>query len=72
MDANNSSFYSKEELDLNELENHQLFYDDEVSVNSRSLFTMSKTDCQLLRQKVRQRLSVMKTNTLYVSRELAF
>ena len=33
MDANNGSFYSKEELDLNELENHQLFYDDKVSVN---------------------------------------
>ena len=33
MDANNGSFYSKEELDLNELENHQLFYDDSVSVN---------------------------------------
>ena len=28
-----------------------------------SLFTTSKTDCQLLRQKVRQRISVMKTNT---------
>ena len=33
MDANNGSFYSKEELDLNELENHQLFYDDNVSIN---------------------------------------
>ena len=28
-----------------------------------SIFTTSKTDCQLLRQKVRQRISVMKTNT---------
>jgi hypothetical protein len=33
---------------------------------------MSKMDRHLLRQKVRQRISVMKTNTLYVSRELAF
>ena len=32
MDANNGSFYSKEVLDLNKLENHQLFYDDKVSV----------------------------------------
>ena len=31
-----------------------------------------KMDRQLLRQKVRQRISVMKANTLYVSRELAF
>ena len=29
----------------------------------RSIFTTSKTDRQLLRQKVRQRISVMKTNT---------
>ena len=36
------------------------------------LFTTSKTDRHLLRQKVRQRISVMKTNTLYVSREMAF
>ena len=28
----------------------------------RSIFTTSKADCQLLRQKVRQRISVMKTN----------
>ena len=35
-------------------------------------FTMSKTDCHLLRQKVHQRISVMNTNTLYVSRQLAF
>ena len=36
---------------------------------------MSKMDRQLLRQKIRQRISVMKTNTLYSSRfprELAF
>ena len=31
--------------------------------HKRSLFTTSKTDCQLLRQKVHQRISVMKTNT---------
>jgi hypothetical protein len=35
-------------------------------------FKTSKTDHHLLRQKHRQRVSVMKTNTLYVSRELAF
>ena len=33
---------------------------------------MSKTDYQLLHQKVCQRISEMKTNTLYVSRDLAF
>ena len=33
MDAYNGRFYSKDELDLNELENHHLFYDDKVSVN---------------------------------------
>ena len=33
----------------------------------QSLFTLSKMDRQLLRQKVCQRISVMKTNTLYVS-----
>ena len=32
---------------------------------------MSKTDRHLLCQKVHQRISVMKTNILYVSRELA-
>ena len=31
--------------------------------HKRSLFTSSKTDCHLLRQKVRQRISVKKTNT---------
>ena len=31
--ANNVSFYTKEELALNKLENHQLFYDDQVSVD---------------------------------------
>ena len=31
---------------------------------------MSKMDCHLLRQKVRQRISVPKTNTLYVSNML--
>ena len=38
----------------------------------RRFFTMSKTDRHLLHQKVRQIISVMKTNTLYVSRKLAF
>ena len=42
-----------------------------MQLNS-SLFTTSKMDRQLLRQKFRRRISVMKTNTLYVSRELAF
>ena len=31
--GNNGSFYTKEELALNKLENHQLFYDDQVSVD---------------------------------------
>ena len=38
----------------------------------QSLFTTAKTDCHLLCQKVRQRISVIKTNTIYVSRKLAF
>ena len=38
----------------------------------RSIFTTSKTDRQILCQKVRQRISVMKTYKLYVSREMAF
>ena len=38
----------------------------------KKLYSKSKTDRQILRQKVRQRISVMKTYTLYVSRELAF
>ena len=37
-----------------------------------SIFTKSKMDHQLLCQKVNQRISVMKTNTLYVSKEFAF
>ena len=35
-------------------------------------FTTSQWDCHLLHQKVHQRISVMKTNTLYLSRELCF
>ena len=38
----------------------------------KKLYSKSKMDRQILRQKVRQRISVMKTYTLYVSRELAF
>ena len=37
-----------------------------------NLFTTSKMDHHLLRQKDHQIISVMKTNTLYVSRKLAF
>ena len=35
-------------------------------------FTKSKMDRHLLRQKLHQRISVMKTNTLYLSRKLIF
>ena len=38
----------------------------------RSIFTMSKMDRQLSRQKFHQRISVMQTYSLHVSRELAF
>ena len=48
------------------------FWKKAILKNKKSLFAISKTDRHLLRKKVRQRISVMKTNTLYVSRELAF
>ena len=40
--------------------------------HERSICTTSKRDCQLLHQKVPQKISVIKTNTLDVSRESHF
>ena len=45
MDANNGSFYSKEELDLNKLENHHLFYDDKVNCEASAPFTQDRVFC---------------------------
>ena len=38
------------------------FFDEFFGEFSRGFFTTSKSDCHLLRQKIRQRISVMKTN----------
>ena len=45
-ETDNGSFYTKEELDLNKLENHQLFYDDKVDCEASAPLTQARVFCQ--------------------------
>ena len=47
----------------NKVDNCVMFSRKDLDLHKWSIFTTSKTDRQLLRQQVRQRISVMKTNT---------
>ena len=44
-ETDNGSFYTKEELDLNKLENHQLFYDDKVDCEASAPLTLARVFC---------------------------
>ena len=44
-ESDNGTFYTKEELDLNKLENHQLFYDDKVICEASAPLTQARVFC---------------------------
>ena len=44
-ETDNGSFYTKEELDLNKLENHQLFYDEKVDCEASAPLTQARVFC---------------------------
>jgi KRAB domain-containing zinc finger protein len=44
-ESENGSFYTKEELDLNKLENHHLFYDDKVNCEASAPLTQARVFC---------------------------